>query len=157
VVCVRFPTQKLKVTCSKIGTRSSANLVSTTNYEVRGSVDGKSVTLSVRHQDGKSETLTIHSDAIGTIAVGVLGAAIDSARRVGGNQTNPFSKDLDPSGIPYVATKGFALYDVPDKSDVVGMALLFGQTKVGIGLPKAGLQQLGTALLAASADSSRPQ
>lgn len=131
--------------------------MSTTNYEVRGSMDGNSVTLSVRHEDGKSESLTIHADAIGVITVGLLGAAIDSARRAGRNQSNPFSQDLDTSGIPYVATKGFALYDVPDKSDVVGMALLFGQTKVGIGLPKAGIQQLGTALLAASADSSRPQ
>jgi hypothetical protein len=130
---------------------------STTNYEVRGSKDGKSVMVSVRHEDGKSETLTIHTDTIGMIAVGLLGAAIDSAYRVAGSQSNPFSQDLDPSGIPYVETKGFALYDVPDKSDVVGMALLFGQTKVGIGLPKAGIQQLGTALLAASADSSRPQ
>src|SRR5438046_3026515 len=104
----------------------------TTNYEVCSSKDGKTVTLSVQHQDGKSETLTIHTDTIGALVVGLLGAAIDSAHRTGGNQTDPFSQDSDQSEIPYVETKGFALYDVPDKSHVVGMALLFGRTKVGI-------------------------
>ena len=113
------------------------------------SSDGKSIVLAITAQGTRAFT-SLPVDAIGSFVVGLLGAAIESARK-GGQPVHPFSTEKDqPSLSHYVQANGVALCDT-DKPDVIGLSFAFGTTLLNIGLSREALKPLGSALLALTA------
>jgi hypothetical protein len=127
-----------------------------TQFEFQASEDGKHVIFTATEKNQEPVSLSIPPDFIGQFVVGLLDSAIACAQ-LDKSTAQPFSGENEQQELTFVQANGVALQDVTDRPDVVAVTFLFGQTRVAIGLNRAALQPLGTALLAASADQARPQ
>jgi hypothetical protein len=127
-----------------------------TQFELEASSDGKFVILTAGQADREPVCLDIPRDFIGQMVVGLLGSSVACAQ-LDSSAPKGFSGVSEESEGAFALANGIALQDVTDRPDVVALTFLFGQTQVAIGLSRVALQPLGSALLAASADSSRPQ
>jgi hypothetical protein len=129
--------------------------MATDRYEIKSSKDGKSATVAITHADGSQSSMTLPVDVIGTVIIGLMGAATDCAIKTG-LTASKFALPEGQTQIAYARATGVALGDT-DTPDVTAFVLLFGQTQVGVGLHRSALRPLGTALMAATADLGKPQ
>jgi hypothetical protein len=127
-----------------------------TQFEFRASRDGKYVIFKATQSNEKPIALSIPIDVIGQMAVGLLGSAAACAH-LDKSSAPPFAGKNEQQQSAYVLANGVALQDVTDRPDAVALTLLFGRTHLAVGLSRAALQPLGSALMAASADQARPQ
>ena len=127
-----------------------------TRFELRMSKDGRHIIFKATRPNEAPVSMTFTPEDAGKIVVGLLGTIIACAQRTK-STAQPFSEGNMQQQLAFVQANGVALQDVTDTPDVIALCFQFGQTQVGIGLPRAALRPLGTALLAASADPSRPQ
>jgi hypothetical protein len=125
------------------------------NVQIKTSADGKSVVLETSSPNEQPTSLTFPTDGIGALVVGLLGAAIVGAQKTG-SPAPQFAQAGSQPRLTYAQANGVALCDT-DKPNVIGLVFAFGSTQLGIGLPREALQGFGSALLATTADSSRPQ
>jgi hypothetical protein len=122
---------------------------------VKASQDGKSVGLTITQSDGKVAAAKLAAEKIGTLVLALLAAGVDCAGR-GGPVAAPPAQGSSPQRLPYVKAKGVALVE-SDTPDVIGIVFAIGSTELNLGLPRAALKPLGTAILALTADQKRPQ
>ena len=112
---------------------------------------GDFVTLVATQTDGSKVTLLIPPQGIETMVVGLLGESADLSKA-----KLPTFAELPDLSI-YAMARGVGAQDVTDRQNAFALSFLFGRTRLAIGLSKDALPQLGSALLAASADTSRAQ
>jgi hypothetical protein len=127
-----------------------------TQFELEASRDGKFVIFTAEQTNQETISLSIPCDVIGRMVVGLLSTSTACAL-LDNSTSQGFSGVDEQSEGAFALANGIALQDVTDKPDVVALTFLFGQTQVAIGLSRVALQPLGSALLAATADSSKPQ
>jgi hypothetical protein len=127
-----------------------------TEFELEPLQDGKFVIFTAGQTNRESISLSIPCHAVGEMVVGLLGTSIACAR-LDSSAPQGFSGVDEQSEGSFALANGIALQDVTDRPDVVALTFLFGRTQLAIGLSRVALQPLGSALLAASADSSKPQ
>ena len=122
------------------------------DVQVAASADGKNIKIEMTHE-GKKTGFSIPPNFAGTFAAGLLNAAALCASKSGVRIT-PFSQTKDPTPSIFALANGVALGNL-DKPDVVAMVVVFGGTELNIGLPRAALQPLGSALWADSASGQK--
>jgi len=127
-----------------------------TQFELEASRDGKFIIFTEEQTNQETISLSIPCDVIGQMVVGLLSTSTACAL-LDNSTSQGFSGVAEQSEGPFALANGIALQDVTDRPDVVALTFLFGQTQVAIGLSRVALQPLGSALLAATADSSKPQ
>ena len=126
-----------------------------TNVTIKTSQDGQTVILEITGPKRGTVTLELPAHNVGLFAVGLLNAAIACAQKTKPT-ANPFERERSQETPIYAQARGVALRDT-DKPDVIGMVFAVGVTELNLGLSRAALQSLGTALLAETADPSKPQ
>jgi hypothetical protein len=127
-----------------------------TQFQFKAARDGKYVIFTATQEKQKPISLSIPPEFIGQMVAGLLGTSAACAR-LSKSTAQPFSGQNTQQKQAFALANGVALQDVTDRPDVVALCFAFGETQVAIGLSRAALQPLGSALLAASADSSKPQ
>jgi hypothetical protein len=127
-----------------------------TQFEFKTARDGKSVTFTATPANGKPISIGLPIDVIANMVTGLLGSA-QACAQVNKPSAQPFSTAKSQGKLAFAQSNGVALQDITDKPDVIALCFAFGETEIAIGLHRTALQPLGTALMAASADSSRPQ
>ncbi|MDE2329607.1 MAG: hypothetical protein KGK16_02285 [Bradyrhizobium sp.] len=126
-----------------------------TQFELEASRDGKFVIFTAGQTDQEPISLSIPCEVIGEMVVGLLSTSTVCAQ-LNDSASQGFSGVAEQSEGAFALANGIALQDVTDRPDVVALTFLFGQTQVAIGLSRVALQPLGSALLAATADKSKP-
>ena len=127
-----------------------------TQFELEASPDGRFVIFTAGQTNEEPISLSIPCDFIGQMVVGLLGTSVACAQ-LNNSTSKGFSGVGEQSEGAFALANGIALQDVTDRPDVVALTFLFGQAQVAIGLSRVALQPLGSALLAATADLSKPQ
>jgi hypothetical protein len=127
-----------------------------TKFEFRASQDGQYVMVKATQPNQKPILLAIPHELTGQFVAGLLGASVECAR-LNKPTAQALSEGNEQAELVFVQANGVSLQDVTGTPDVAGLAFQFGKAQVGIGLNRAALKPLGTALLAASVDSSKPQ
>ncbi len=127
-----------------------------TQFELEPSPDGKFVIFTAGQINGEPVSLSIPCDAVGQMVVGLLGT-VTACAQLDSSAPKGFAGVGEESEGAFALANGIALQDVTERPDVVALTFLFGRTQVAIGLSRVALQPLGSALLAATANSSKPQ
>ena len=127
-----------------------------TQFAFTPSSDGKAVVFTMTQANANPVSIGFPIDVIGGLVAGLLGASMACAR-LNQQDAQPFSAAKNNAKLAFAESNGVAVQEIPDKPDVVALCFAFGGTEIAIGINRAALQPLGTALMATSADRSQPQ
>jgi hypothetical protein len=125
------------------------------NVHVQASPDGQTVVLTATLSSGSPVSAELPAEAAGVLVVELLRAAIDCGRKTGAVAPH-FAKERSQSPLQYVPATALALAET-DNPDLVGVVFAIGATELGIGVPRAALQRIASALLALTTDATRRQ
>src|SRR5262249_35053214 len=125
------------------------------DIRVQASPDGKTVVLTATPSSGSPVSAEFPTEAAGVLVFELLRAANDCSRKTGAAAPH-FAKEPSQSPLQYVQAAGLALTET-DRADVVGMVFAIGATELCIGVPRAALQRISSALLALTTGAARPE
>ena len=127
-----------------------------TQFDFKAAQDGKSITFTATQLGRKPVSLVFPIEDIGGLVAAFLGSARTCAQ-LSKSTAQPFAAAIGQSGLAFAQANAAAIQEMPDTPELVALCFAFGDVALAIGLDRTALQPLGTALMATSADSSKPQ
>lgn len=124
------------------------------HIDIHPSTDGRMIEFAVTNppQIG-GITAPIPAKDIGHFITGVLGAAIDCAKKTGEFASLKL-KEADKKKLLYAHASEMAVTDAVDAADAAVLVFAIGATELSIGIHKSALADIGRALLTISASST---
>lgn len=127
--------------------------MSTSKLEVGHTQDGQNVLVKIKPDDDDGVSVNVPAFAVGGLATGLLGAAVDCGEKTG-QMSRLETKKLDPRKLGHVLAHEAAVAEDKARPEILVVVFAIGATELSIGIPRDILAQLGTSFLTLSADKS---
>jgi hypothetical protein len=115
--------------------------MSTSKLEVGNTQDGQHVVVKIKPDDEDEVSVNLPAYAVGGLATGLLGAAVDCAKKTG-QMTRLETKQLDPRKLGHVLAHEAAVAEDKARPEILVVVFAIGATELSIASPETFLRSL---------------